>query len=199
RHDPPRSAPRSSVGRPDSSFATRPTCELPGEPALGPVSGRARRVGPRSRGIAQRWYCLRSMSQSHRFRRAGFGVAGCLLVLACAAVAAAPAPPAQKPAKSTPHTAPVDSVVPESPPGKLLVPPHIAPGTALPSPEDTARAGARRRAHDEYVRGLALERDGAYAAAIVSYPNAARTDPARRGAALPGGVPFGSKTEPHAA
>ena len=126
---------------------------------------------------------------SLRSARALFAVAGCLLVLTSAARAADPTAPA-KAARPAAAKARPDTTPPESPPGKLLVPPRIAPGTVPPNPADTALAGARRRAHEEYVRGLALERDGAYAAAIVSYTNAARTDPTLRGAALRVGVLF---------
>ncbi|HXS82305.1 MAG TPA: tetratricopeptide repeat protein [Methylomirabilota bacterium] len=79
-------------------------------------------------------------------------------------------PPAKQPARP-------DSALPESPPGPLIVTPKAPP----PAPEDTALAGARRRARQAYARGIALERQGAYAAAIVSYTEAARTDPTLRG------------------
>ena len=79
--------------------------------------------------------------------------------------------PAAKPARA-------DSTPSESPPAPLIVPPSPAP--AGPAP-DTSGAAARKRAREAYARGLALEREGAYAAAIVSYVEAARTDPTLRG------------------
>jgi tetratricopeptide (TPR) repeat protein len=54
------------------------------------------------------------------------------------------------------------------------------PPKAEPVPDTTGDA-MRRKAHLQYVRGLALERDGAYAAAIISYVEAARTDPTLKG------------------
>jgi tetratricopeptide (TPR) repeat protein len=81
-------------------------------------------------------------------------------------------------AKPAARPAPADSMPPESPPAPLIVPP--APGSAGAA-QDTMAAAARKRAREAYGRGLALERQGAYAAAIVSYTNAARTDPTLRG------------------
>jgi tetratricopeptide (TPR) repeat protein len=85
------------------------------------------------------------------------------------------AKPAAKPASAA-RPARADSTLPESPPAPLLGIP--APGSAAP---DTAVAATRRRAREAYGRGLALEREHAYAAAIVSYTDAARTDPTLRG------------------
>jgi tetratricopeptide (TPR) repeat protein len=91
-----------------------------------------------------------------------------VLVAASAPAHAAPARPRPKPARP-------DSSVGESPPAPLIVPPK-----AEPVPDTTGDA-MRLKAHLQYVRGLALERDGAYAAAIISYVEAARTDPTLKG------------------
>src|SRR5947208_12593195 len=85
------------------------------------------------------------------------------LLAACPAHAAGPA---RRPAPAA------DSGAIESAPGKLLVPP-AAPGTAssarpgIPpaganAPEDTALASRRRRAREEFGRGLMLEEQHAY-------------------------------------
>jgi tetratricopeptide (TPR) repeat protein len=103
---------------------------------------------------------------------------------------------AQK-ASTTPKPAPAkqatrpDSALKESPPAPLIVPPPAGPA----APEDTAAAAIRRRAREMYARGLALEREGAYAAAIVSYTNAARTDPTLRGASFRIGELFAWKRQ----
>jgi tetratricopeptide (TPR) repeat protein len=85
--------------------------------------------------------------------------------------------PAHATQATTAKKAKPDSTIRESPPAPLLVPPAGPAGAA----EDTARAAARKRARELYGRGLALEREGAYAAAIVSYADAARMDPTLRG------------------
>jgi len=82
---------------------------------------------------------------------------------------------ARKPAKPAAHS---DSSQVESAPAPLITTPKQAPGMV---PEDTALASARRRAREAFGRGLALEQQGAYAAAIVSYTQAARVDPTLRG------------------
>src|SRR4030095_14347152 len=84
-----------------------------------------------------------------------------------------------------------DSALPESAPGPLIVPPKTPP----PAAEDTVPAAPRRRARQAYARGIALERQGAYAAAIVSYTEAARTDPTLRGASFRIGELFAWKRQ----
>jgi len=112
-------------------------------------------------------------------------------------VAAAHAQQASKPASkqaSKPSAKPParpDSALPESPPGPLIVTPRTPP----PAAEDTALAAARRRARQAYARGIALERQGAYAAAIVSYTEAARTDPTLKGASFRIGELFAWKRQ----
>jgi len=90
-----------------------------------------------------------------------------------------------------------DSAVVETPPGPLIRPPRPAPAT--PSPDstgaDTAVASAKRRALEQYARGLGLEKVKAYAGAIVSYTNAARTDPTLRGPSFHIGLLFASRQQ----
>ena len=114
-------------------------------------------------------------------------------LLAIAVVLSSPSPgPKAAAARSSARAAPPDSAAYESPPGKLIVPPRPAPAV---NPQDTAVASARRRARDEFGRGLALEESGAYAAAIVSYTNAARTDPTLRGPSYRVGLLFASRQQ----
>ncbi len=89
----------------------------------------------------------------------------------CVAHAAPPAPPTARP--------PVESA-----PGKLLVPPPVRPpelGLDLPAAGDTSGAAAHQHAREAFGRGLMLEEQKAYAAAIISYVNAAKADPKLRG------------------
>ena len=102
---------------------------------------------------------------------------------------------AQKPAaaakpKPAAHAVRPDTTPPESPPAPLIVTPK--PGAAA---EDTTGAAARKRAHDAYLRGLALERSGAYAAAIISYVEAARGDPTLKGPSYRVGMLFAWKRQ----
>jgi tetratricopeptide (TPR) repeat protein len=71
-----------------------------------------------------------------------------------------------------------DTATIESAPGKLLVPPRAdaVAKPAAPAPADTALAARRRKAREDFGRGLMLEQQGAYSAAILSYTNAARLD-----------------------
>ena len=99
----------------------------------------------------------------------------------------------------------VDSGRAESAPGKLIVPPAAAgtassvrpggPAAAESAPEDTALATRRRRAREEFGRGLMLEEQRAYAAAIVSYTNSARSDPKLRGPAYRIGLLYASRQQ----
>ena len=71
-----------------------------------------------------------------------------------------------------------DSTRVESAPAPLLTPPRpSATPSPSPAPEDTAVINGRRRAREDFGRGLMLEEQRAFAAAIVSYNNAARRDP----------------------
>jgi len=118
------------------------------------------------------------MSHRTRVARVALLVALWLPVAAALAQKTPPKAPAKAP-KQPAATQPArpDSALPESPPGPLIVPPKTPP----PAPGDTALAAARRRARQGYARGIALERQGAYAAAIISYTEAARTDPTLKG------------------
>ena len=106
---------------------------------------------------------------------------------------------AQKPAaavkprpKPGAHAAHADTTPPESPPGPLIVPSTAPPTGAA---EDTTGAATKKRAHDAYLRGLALERDGAYASAIISYVEAARADPTLKGPSYRVGMLFAWKRQ----
>ena len=99
--------------------------------------------------------------------------------------AAAKPKPAAHPAR--PDTTPVESA-----PAPLIVPPRPASGGAA---EDTAGAAVRKRARQAYARGLALEREGAYAASIISYVEAARADPTLRGPSFRVGMLFAWKRQ----
>jgi tetratricopeptide (TPR) repeat protein len=118
----------------------------------------------------------------------------CLAVGMIALLVAPAAPDARRRRSPATSPAPADSAVYESPPGKLIVPPRT-PSGAEQSPADTARAAAHRKALEAFGRGLALERDGAYAAAIISYTNAARMDPTLRGPSLRVGKLFAWKQQ----
>jgi len=111
-------------------------------------------------------------------------------VAAAFVLAALLAPPAR------PATDPLpDSLVIESPPAPLIVtPPAPAPESAT-APEDTAVANAKQRARVAFGRGLMLEEQKAYSAAIISYVNAARTDPTLKGPSLRVGLLFASRQQ----
>lgn len=89
----------------------------------------------------------------------------------------------------------------ESEPAPLIVPPRVPPvrtpadSPVEPPPADTAVAAARERAREYFGRGLALEQQRAFPAAIMSYFNAARLDPTLRGPSLRMGRLFASKQE----
>jgi len=114
-----------------------------------------------------------------------------LLALLTCPQAARAQKPAAKP-KPAAHAAHPDSTPPESPPAPLIVPPRPAPAGAA---EETTGAAAKKRAHDAYMRGLALERDGAYAAAIISYVEAARADTTLKGPSYRVGMLFAWKRQ----
>ncbi len=88
---------------------------------------------------------------------------------------------------------PADSARVESPPAPLIVPPSTPPGTA--AREDTAIINGRQRAKEAFGRGLMLERDKAYSAAIMSYLNAAKFDPTLKGPSLRMGLLFASRQQ----
>ena len=117
------------------------------------------------------------------------------LPLLLALLLASPSAHAQKPAaakspKPLAHPARADSTLPESAPAPLIVPPKPAPAGAV---QDTSGAAAKKRAREAYARGRALEESGAFAAAIVSYVEAARTDPTLRGPSFRVGMLFAWK------
>jgi len=100
------------------------------------------------------------------------------LLLALTLLAAPAQAQSVKAAKPKPRPAArPDSGVGESAPAPFIT----TPKSAAPAPGDTAAASARRRAREDYARGLALERSAAYAAAIVSYLNASHLDSTLRG------------------
>ncbi len=75
---------------------------------------------------------------------------------------------------------PADSIRIESAPAPLIkTPPRTT--TREPAPSDTAVANVRARARESFGRGLMLEEQQAFAAAIVAYTNAARADPTLHG------------------
>jgi tetratricopeptide (TPR) repeat protein len=78
-----------------------------------------------------------------------------------------------------------DSILVDSPPAPFLGVPSAPPETVVPAPtstpSDTAIAAIRRHARELYGRGVLLEKQQAFSGAIVSYTNAARTDPTLRG------------------
>lgn len=82
-----------------------------------------------------------------------------------------------------------DSAHVDSPPAPLIRSPLD------PAPTDTTLAAIRRRARETYARGIALEQQTAYAAAIVSYTNAARLDPTLRGASFRIGRLYASRRQ----
>jgi len=119
------------------------------------------------------------------------------LPLVLALLLGSPPARAQKPSpakasKASAHAARPDSTPAESPPAPLIVPPPPAPAGA---PADTNGAAAKKRAREAYGRGLLLERNGAYAAAIISYVQAARTDPTLRGPSFRVGMLFAWKRQ----
>ena len=115
-----------------------------------------------------------------------------LALLLAPAPAHAQKPAATKAPKPAAHTARADSTPPESAPAPLIVPPKPAPAAAG-APQDTSGAAAKKRAREQYARGRLLEENGAYAAAIVSYVEAARTDPSLRGPSFRVGMLFAWK------
>lgn len=96
------------------------------------------------------------------------------------------------------HAAGRDTVQTESAPAPFLSRPKPAP-TRTPAPittdVDTALVNARQRASDEFGRGLMFEEQRAYAAAIVSYNNAAKHDPQLRGPSYRMGLLFASRQQ----
>ncbi|HEY6194834.1 MAG TPA: tetratricopeptide repeat protein [Candidatus Eisenbacteria bacterium] len=121
----------------------------------------------------------------------GVARAALLAITLHSAQAARAAVPASRPAP------PADSATIESAPGKLIAPPAPSAGAtkATKAPEDTALASAMRRANEAFGRGLMLEEQHAYAAAIMSYRNAAKLDPTLRGPAYRIGLLFASRQQ----
>ena len=118
-----------------------------------------------------------------------------LLAPACHAHAARGAT-GEKPARRASPA--VDSSRMESAPGKLIVPRPAAnapAAPATPASEDTALASIRRKARADFGRGLMLEEQRAYSAAIISYTNAARMDPTLRGPSYRIGLLFSSRQQ----
>lgn len=91
-----------------------------------------------------------------------------------------------------------DSTSVDSPPAPLIrtplatpAPPPVAPS----APVDTAQENRRRTAIEDYSLGRALEQQGAYSAAIVSYYNAARKDGTLKGPSYRIGMLFKSRQQ----
>ena len=137
-----------------------------------------------------------------RTRLPGRLVSAPATLLAFTLLAACPAHAAGAARRAAPAA---DSGAVESAPGELIVPP-VAPGIApsaragsrpasAGAPEDTALASRRRRAREEFGHGLMLEQQHAYAAAIVSYSNSARSDPTLRGPAYRIGLLYASRQQ----
>lgn len=95
-----------------------------------------------------------------------------------------------------------DSTHAESAPAPMIRPdraPKPEAPQAKPVEEDTAIVNARRRAREEFGRGLMLEEQKAYSAAIISYTNAARRDPTLKGPSYRIGLLFMSRQQYEAA
>ena len=90
-----------------------------------------------------------------------------------------------------------DSGRADSPPAPFIKAPGTTPGpaTPAPAPADTAGDSIRRHARELYGRGILLEKEHAYSAAIVSYTNAARTDPTLRGPSFRIGMLYASRRQ----
>lgn len=130
------------------------------------------------------------MIQRSRFQGPSVAARAALLVSLLAPACTVSAAPAAAPAGSRSP----DSVLIESAPGKFIVPPPARPEAAQ-APVDTARASRLRRAREDFGRGLMLEEDHAYAAAIISYTNAARLDPTLRGPSYRIGLLYASRQQ----
>lgn len=128
-----------------------------------------------------------------------------LLLATTVALAAAAGKPAGKPATPAKPAATRDSSRFESAPAPLIRPGvPVAPGTIssdltpeLPNAadDDTALASRRRRAREEFGKGLMLEEQKAYSAAIIAYTNAARRDPMLKGPSYRIGLLFMSRQQ----
>lgn len=98
-----------------------------------------------------------------------------------------------------PHAAlaATDSTTVESAPGKLIVTPRAraAPSSPEAAANDTALARRNTKAREDFGRGLMLEQQGAYAAAILSYTNAAKLDPDLRGPSYRIGLLYASRLQ----
>lgn len=132
-----------------------------------------------------------------RSRFAGPPVTGSIALLLFAILTVGPARAATPPRPATPE---VDSARIESPPAELIVPPRSSAGDprapgAPSAPEDTALASRQHKAREHFGRGLMLEEQGAYAAAIISYRNAARADRTLRGPAYRIGLLYASRKQ----
>ena len=132
---------------------------------------------------------LRSAIRRARAAAAIFTLLSMTGVVAWAAAAATPAPARR------------DSARAESPPAPLIRPPRSTPGGPRSGspPEDTALASRKRKAREEFGRGLMLEEQQAFSAAIISYTNAARNDPSLKGPSHRIGLLFMSRQQYEAA
>ena len=115
-----------------------------------------------------------------------------LVLLLCSPPARAQKPAATKAPKPAAHPARPESPPGESPPAPLIVPPKPEPQGVT---GDTTGNAAKKRAREAYGRGLLLERSGAYAAAIISYVDAARADTSLRGPSFRVGMLFAWKRQ----
>ena len=117
--------------------------------------------------------------------------------LVLAGVLALASRPAAAPAAKPPAPPATDSSLHESPPAPLIVTPTRPPAAAgaAPAIEDTAIVNARQRAKEAFGRGLMLEQEKAYSAAIISYMHAARMDPKLTGPSLRIGFLFAARQQ----
>jgi tetratricopeptide (TPR) repeat protein len=117
--------------------------------------------------------------------------------LVLAGVLASASQPAAAPAAKPPAPPAADSALHESQPAPLIVTPSPPPAAAgaPPATEDTAIVNARQRAKESFGRGLMLEEQKAYSAAIISYMNAARMDPQLTGPSLRMGFLFAARQQ----
>ncbi|MCE9627412.1 MAG: tetratricopeptide repeat protein [Candidatus Eisenbacteria bacterium] len=129
-------------------------------------------------------------------------LAAVLLLVALAAtvaLAAVPAKPAAPRDSSQVESAPAPFIKPAPVPNAGSTAPDVVPVTPEVSEQDTALASLRRRAREEFGKGLMLEEQSAYSAAIIAYTNAARRDPTLKGPSYRIGLLFMSRQQYEAA
>lgn len=113
-------------------------------------------------------------------------------VLLTAAALTSPLRAAAPPPADSAGSGPPVPLLLQAPAAGDSAPGGATPRGAAPAPADTA---ARRRARELYGRGILLEQQAAYSAAIVSYTNAARMDPTLRGPSFRIGQLYASRRQ----